>query len=61
MPKKDTHWLKKYPYCPECGNQVIAEQFENKTWLIRCEHCGRSNDYTYDDFRLAIREWNDEM
>ena len=49
--------------CPRCGGTVVIEKMgetlSGKYWFIlRCEECGYSDGWFYNDIETAIKEWD---
>ena len=49
--------------CPRCGGTVVIEKtgetVSGEYWFIlRCEECGYSDGWFYNDIETAIKEWN---
>ena len=49
--------------CPRCGGEAViikmGETLSGEYWFIlRCEECGYSDGWFYNDIETAIKEWN---
>ena len=49
--------------CPRCGGEAVIEKTGETVCLcywvvVRCNECGYSDGWFYNDIETAIKEWN---
>lgn len=49
--------------CPRCGGEAMVEKMgetlSGEYWVVvRCNECGYSDGWFYNDIETAIKEWN---